>query len=110
MLEVVPAQGVALAERMQASVWRLVLPGTEPGEVGSALQAFLDTPEPVLAFVREGEGQRLLAAFNLSDRPATLQLPAGSWTALHGHGAPLAAVGESQAILPPWGYLHAQAG
>ena len=45
VLEVVPAQGVALAERMQASVWRLVLSGVEPAEVAPALQVFLDTPE-----------------------------------------------------------------
>ena len=45
VLAVVPARGVALAERMQASVWRLVLVDTDPADAGSALRAFLDTPE-----------------------------------------------------------------
>ncbi len=85
--------------------WRKAQPALVRGSI-----AFLDTPEPVLAFVREGEGQRLLAAFNLSGSPATLQLPAGSWTPLHGHGAPLAAIRDAQVTLPAWGYLHAQAG
>src|SRR5690606_28447562 len=36
---------------------------------------FIDAPAPLLAFVRESETQRVVAAFNLSSEPATLHLP-----------------------------------
>ncbi|WP_147653846.1 alpha-glucosidase family protein [Vulcaniibacterium gelatinicum] len=48
---------------------------TQPALVLGAIR-FLDAPEPVLAFVREHAGQRLLVAFNLSPRPCEWTLPA----------------------------------
>jgi alpha-glucosidase len=36
----------------------------------------LTLPEPLVGFVREHEGQRVLAVFNLSDQPVALDLPA----------------------------------
>ena len=36
---------------------------------------FLDAPEPVLAFVREHAGERLLLAFNLSSEPVAWNAP-----------------------------------
>ena len=41
---------------------------SQPALVHGAIR-FLDAPEPVLAFVREHDGRRLLLAFNLSDAP-----------------------------------------
>jgi alpha-glucosidase len=35
----------------------------------------LDAPDGVLAFVREGEGERIYCAFNMSERPVTVDLP-----------------------------------
>ena len=37
----------------------------------------LDAPEGVLSFVREGAGERLYFAFNMSERPVTVEVPAG---------------------------------
>ncbi|HVJ52763.1 MAG TPA: alpha-glucosidase family protein [Aliidongia sp.] len=37
---------------------------------------FLDLPEPVLGFVREAEGERILCVFNLGREPARCRLPA----------------------------------
>jgi alpha-glucosidase len=48
---------------------------------------FVDAPEPLLVFEREGEGERVLAAFNLGQAPVTL--PAAAWpglSPLEGHG------------------------
>ena len=45
MLEVVPSAGGALADRLEASVWRLVLDEPPPAELGAALEALLATDE-----------------------------------------------------------------
>ncbi len=45
VLEVVEAHGPSLPDRMQASVWRLVLIDVSPDAAGEALTRFLDTPE-----------------------------------------------------------------
>lgn len=51
--------------------WRAGQPALLQGAI-----AFVDAPEPVLAFVREAEGERLLLAFNLSAAPVDWALPA----------------------------------
>jgi alpha-glucosidase len=61
--------------------WRRDQPALTRGSI-----RFLDVPEPVLAFVREHEGQQVVAAFNLSDAPVTIDCPAGGAQALDGHG------------------------
>jgi alpha-glucosidase len=81
----------------------------QPALVGGSI-AFLDTAEPALAFVRDGGGQKVLAAFNLSAAAAQFALPAGDWQAVHGHGLPAVAVGDGVAQLPAYGVLFAQAG
>ncbi|TFF25318.1 DUF3459 domain-containing protein [Jiella endophytica] len=49
--------------------------------------SFLDAPEHILAFVREGEDERLLCVFNLSPGEARFALPEGFAPApLEGHG------------------------
>ncbi len=49
--------------------WRRQQPALIQGDI-----RLLETPEPVLAFVREHPGQTLMAVFNLEERPATLEL------------------------------------
>src|SRR5690606_39405223 len=85
--------------------WRKQQPALVRGSI-----RFLDTAEPVLAFVREHEGQRMLAAFNLSANAATLSLPEGQWQpqAIPGYAA--AGLDGGQATLPGWGVLFALAG
>ncbi|KAF1695591.1 alpha-glucosidase [Pseudoxanthomonas jiangsuensis] len=85
--------------------WRKAQPALVQGSI-----AFLATGEPVLAFVREHAGQRLLAAFNLSAAPASLALPEGAWTVLDGHGLGAPAVAGDQTTLPAYGVLFAAAG
>ncbi|MCD2470579.1 alpha-glucosidase family protein [Jiella sp. MQZ9-1] len=48
----------------------------------------LDAADDILAFIREGqgEGERLLCVFNLSDRPATFDLTTHDPQPLEGHG------------------------
>jgi len=56
--------------------------------------------EPLVGFVREHQGQRVLAVFNLSDRPVPLPL-ADPGTPMEGHGLE-AALGDD-GRLPPFG-------
>ncbi|HET9048186.1 MAG TPA: alpha-glucosidase family protein [Chiayiivirga sp.] len=53
--------------------WRKTQPTLVQGSI-----RFLEAPEPVLAFVREYEGVRLLAVFNLSPHAAAFTLPTGA--------------------------------
>ncbi|MCB2017137.1 MAG: alpha-glucosidase, partial [Hydrogenophaga sp.] len=78
--------------------------------VHGSLQLLPQHPQ-VLAFVREDGPQRLLCAFNFSDRPATLALPA-DWPAaqaLTGSGLQGARVDGGTLHFEPWGGLHLQA-
>ncbi|KAF1688183.1 alpha-glucosidase [Pseudoxanthomonas broegbernensis] len=84
--------------------WRREQPALVRGSI-----AFLDTAEPVLAFVREHQGQRMLAAFNLSDAAASLPLPSGGWTLAQGHGLASASIDGGVASLPAYGVLFARA-
>lgn len=52
--------------------WRATHPALHAGSI-----RFLDTPEPVLAFIRECPDECLLIAFNLSGSTIELLLPAG---------------------------------
>jgi radical SAM-linked protein len=45
IVEVVEASAGSLAERIEASSWRIELPGVPPEELGTALAAFLASPE-----------------------------------------------------------------
>ena len=86
----------------------------QPALIHGALDLLPGHPQ-VLAFVREVQRednqQRLLCAFNFSDRPATLPLPAG-WTGaalLAGSGLQGARVEGGTLHFEPWGGLHLQA-
>lgn len=97
------ARSVAVQEADPGSVlhaaraflrWR----ASRPELVHGAIR-FVDAPEPVLAFVREHAGRRLLAAFNLSsqeiawtppDGPSPRWIEVPGQLGMHGHGASLA--------------------
>ncbi len=84
--------------------WRHRQPALVRGDIG-----FLDAAEPLLAFVRTCDGQRLLAVFNLSGTPQTYRLPEGDWEALQGHGAPTPALHGGRVELAAREVLFAQA-
>lgn len=68
---------------------------------------FIDAPHMALAFMREDQGKRLLAAFNLSDASATVRLPSGyAVQPLEGHGFS-AVVTDRQVELPAYGAFFA---
>lgn len=56
-------------------------------------QTVCDAPSPILAFIREWNDERLLLAFNLSDKRVQW-LPTGEWRQLTGHGLPTAVEAE----------------
>lgn len=58
----------------------------------------IETPEPVVAFERQLEGERLLCAFNLGREPAPFQ-PGAGWRVAFATG--LNAEGAPPSILPP---------
>jgi len=76
--------------------WRRRHPALVRGDI-----RFLDTPEPVLAFVREGEGQALLVVFNLSAAPVQWPLPEGmKATTVVDHGLRAATLEAGTLSLP----------
>lgn len=82
----------------------------QPALIHGTLDLLPQDPQ-VLAFIRADGPQRLLCAFNFSDRPATLALPAG-WTGatpLTGSGLQGARVEGATLHFEPWGGLHLQA-
>ena len=80
---------------------------TQPALLRGAI-AFVDAPEPVLAFVREFEGQRLLVAFNLSDAAVGWTPPdIGTPRVIDGHGLPTAQPDGGTLELPARGVFFA---
>jgi alpha-glucosidase len=68
----------------------------------------LDLPPPLIAFERCHEGERLLCAFNLSDRPVRVSLAAYPEAVVLGeHGNAGLRVGDT-VLLPPYGVLFAE--
>ena len=65
---------------------------------------FLDAPEPVLAFERDGGGQRLRVAFNLSDAPVRWHTDAFAGSvAADGHALPGGQADAAGLSLSPYG-------
>jgi alpha-glucosidase len=86
--------------------WRRDQPALRAGTI-----RFLDTPEPVLAFVRSLDGDELLVAFNLSAEPVTIELPLrDAVTVLEGHGLLQGRLDGRQLHLPGGGSLFARIG
>jgi alpha-glucosidase len=79
----------------------------QPALVHGAIR-FIDADEPVLAFVRESRAQRVVAAFNLGNAPATLLLPPElrAVTTLQIEGFPRCNVEGEQVVIPPHRAWH----
>lgn len=88
---------LALTRRFLA--WRRSQPALTGGDI-----RFLDSPEPILAFVRDADGQRLLAAFNLSNATVHWQTDAlAGAVATTGHGLPGGNAAPDGLWLEPYG-------
>ncbi|MGY1520772.1 alpha-glucosidase family protein [Luteimonas sp. A482] len=107
----VPTEHLALSVEAQDAKPESVLNATraflawrrnQPALVGGRIR-FLDTPEPVLAFVRESDTQRMVVAFNLSNEATTLHLPLdlGAAITLDVEGLPRCDVRAGNVDLPP---------
>ena len=83
--------------------WRRTQPALTRGSI-----RFLDTPEPVLAFVREHDGQRLLAAFNLSDAGTDLAMAGVDADAVNLPGFASGSLREGRLRLPAYGVFHGE--
>lgn len=84
--------------------WRRAHPALRTGAI-----RFIDTPEPVLAFIRSTDSETLLVAFNLSGNPATLELPQTAHAqALQGHGLREGTLDGKRLQLPGYGAVFAK--
>ncbi len=81
---------------------------TQPALVHGSIR-MLDTPEPVLAFVREHAGEKVLAVFNLSDAEVRVELPFVVAESLDGHALPAGMHTDGYVTLPAFGALYARA-
>ena len=85
--------------------WRKTMPALQWGDI-----SFLDTSEPVLAFTRSFEGQRLLVVFNLSAEAVEWPLPVGiDAQVLGGHGLVDGQLEGALLRLPARGTFYADA-
>jgi alpha-glucosidase len=73
-------RGSVLAFYRQMLAFRRAHPALRSGSI-----RLLDAPPDVLAFIREGEGEKVICAFNLGSAERTFAAPART-TALSGHG------------------------
>ena len=62
-----------LARYREVLAFRKRHPALQHGSI-----AFVDAPDNVLAFLREGDGERLFCAFNFGDAAVKWDLPAGT--------------------------------
>ena len=84
--------------------WRKLYPALLWGEI-----EFVAATSGVLAFTRRLDGERILAAFNLSAAPAEVQVPeAASGARLTGHGLPEGELSEGRLTLPPHGVVFSR--
>ncbi|MCY1546718.1 alpha,alpha-phosphotrehalase [compost metagenome] len=98
--------GSLLSYFTQLLHWRRDQPALWQGEMD-----LLPAGEQVLAFVRSAASQRVLCAFNFSDAPASLALPA-AWSGarvLEGCGLGGARIEGGAIVFEPWGGLFLQA-
>ena len=80
---------------------------TQPALVHGAIR-FVPAPEPVLAFVRETDGQRLFAAFNLSGAAVDVAVDAGTARALAVEGLAAGALHDGRLRLPAYGVCYGE--
>ena len=83
--------------------WRKTVPALQWGDIH-----FLDTAEPVLAFLRSFEGQRLLVVFNLSAGVVQWEIPGDLQVqAIDGHGLLSGRLQDGALELPAQGVFYA---
>ncbi|MGO4777765.1 alpha-glucosidase, partial [Lysobacter sp. 2RAB21] len=71
---------------------------------------FIDSAEPVIAFVRGEGSEAMLMAFNLGDAQASVELgERADWIADDGHGLPCGHLQGQRLILPAYGMYAARA-
>ena len=80
---------------------------TQPALVHGAIR-FVPAPEPVLAFVRETDGQRLFAAFNLSGAAVDVAVDAGTARALAVEGLAAGTLHGGRLRLPAYGVCYGE--
>jgi alpha-glucosidase len=107
------AQSVASQERAPDSplnafrrllAWRRTQPALLWGQMH-----FLYHDESLLVFERRLPEQALLVAFNLSDQPANVDLPAAHGaTAIPGHGLPAGTIEGTRIMVPAYGAAYAR--
>ena len=84
--------------------WRRGQPALRLGAI-----RFIELPEPLLAFARTLGPERILALFNLSDRPQQARLPQlGRITPIPGHGLPEGRLEGMSLGVPAHGALFAR--
>lgn len=84
--------------------WRTTQPALRDGDI-----RFLDTPDPVLAFVRSRGSEQVLAAFNLGKQQQQVELPEfEAAQPLTGHGLQQGALHNGRLTLPGHGVLFAR--
>ncbi|KAF1707964.1 alpha-glucosidase family protein [Pseudoxanthomonas sacheonensis] len=84
--------------------WRKTMPALQWGDI-----RFLDTPEPILAFVRSFDGRRLLAVFNLSAEAVEWPVPADMRArSIGGHGLVEGSLDGDLLRLPARGVFYAE--
>jgi glycosidase len=92
----------------QLIAFRKANPALDNGQWGAVMQKVdTDKPQQVLAWVRQREGDKVLALFNLSGQPVTARfadaLPAGAYSDFGGGGTVTIAAGDT-VTLPAWGF------
>lgn len=87
--------------------WRRSQPVIKGGDI-----AFIDTPEPILAFTRKLGGETWLCAFNLGNAAVAFKLPKRLQGAsvMTGHGLSGGLIQDKQVQLAPFGGLFARIG
>jgi len=98
--------GSLLGYFTQLLAWRK----QQPALIHGSMTVWPSHPQ-VLVFEREHQGQRVLCAFNFSDAPAHIELPAG-WQQAHTLSGSGLAGGQHEGSalhFEPWGGLHLQA-
>ncbi|MBL8267341.1 MAG: alpha-glucosidase C-terminal domain-containing protein [Steroidobacter sp.] len=83
--------------------WRREQPALRYGDI-----RFVDAPEDALCFIREYQGQKLLACFNFARSARTVRLPDdGPIEVLTGHGFPHATWEQQRVTIPACGAFFA---
>jgi len=88
--------------------WRKEQPAIRYGDIN-----FIDTDEPILAFVREYKGEKLLVCFNFSDQKQSVALSSltqqsTNLTELSGHKLISAKITDDTLYFPPFGCFYSK--